>query len=112
MRIAFLIVLTIHGLIHLLGFVKAFGLSSVKQLTQPISKTIGLFWLLAFSLLIITALLFALKNGYWPGILLVGVLTSQVLIIYSWKDAKFGTIANAIILIISIIGYVAWGWKG
>jgi len=34
MRIAFLVLVTVHGLIHLFGFVKAFGLSDVKQQLQ------------------------------------------------------------------------------
>lgn len=27
-----------HGLIHLLGFVKAYGFADIKELTLPISK--------------------------------------------------------------------------
>ena len=32
--IAFLVILGAHGLIHLLGFAKAFGLAALPQLTQ------------------------------------------------------------------------------
>lgn len=110
MRITFLIVIGIHGLIHLLGFAKAIGLSDVKQLTQPISKTFGVLWLLTFALIMIAAILFAFKNGYWWAIAFIAVLTSQVLIICFWQDAKFGTIANVSILMASIIGYETWSY--
>jgi hypothetical protein len=47
MKIAFLIIVLLHGLIHLLGFVKGFELKEVKELTLPISKTLGIVWLTA-----------------------------------------------------------------
>ena len=41
MRIVFLTLMVIHGLIHLLGFVKGFGLAPVSQLSAPISRPVG-----------------------------------------------------------------------
>lgn len=38
------------------------------------------------------------------------VVISQLVIILSWHDAKFGTIANVIILLASIIGYGTWSY--
>ena len=38
MTTIFAIVLVVHGVIHLLGFAKAFGLAELPQLTQPISS--------------------------------------------------------------------------
>jgi len=110
MRIAFLILVIIHGLIHLFGFVKAFGLSEVKQLTQHISTSFGLFWLLAFIFFVMAAIMFAFKNSHWWWFGLIAVVTSQVLIVFFWHDAKFGSIANAIILIAVIIGYGTSGF--
>jgi len=37
MRIALAVLLAIHALIHLMGFLKAFGLAELPQLTLPIS---------------------------------------------------------------------------
>src|SRR5665647_439903 len=105
MRIAFLVLVIVHGLIHLFGYVKAFGLSDVKQLTQTISKPFGVIWLLAFIFFVIAAILFAFKNNYWLLFGLIASVTSQVLIIFFWHDARFGTIANVIILIAAIVGY-------
>ena len=50
MRIALIILIGIHGIIHLFGFLKAFGISEFNAITQPISKTFGLVWLLTFIL--------------------------------------------------------------
>ena len=110
MKIAFLIFVIIHGLIHLLGFVKAFGLSEVKQLTQTISQPFGVIWLLAFVFFAIAAIMFAFKNSHWWMFGLIALVTSQVLIIFFWHDAKFGTIANVIVLVVAIIGYGTSGF--
>jgi len=110
MRIAILILVFIHAIIHLFGFVKAFGLSEMQQLTQAISKPSGIVWLLAFVFFVIAGIMFAFKNSYWWLFGFIAVVVSQVLIIYSWQDAKFGTIANVIILIASIIGYGTWSY--
>ena len=110
MRIALFILIAVHGLIHLLGFVKAFGLSDVKELTQTISKPFGAIWLLAFILFVIAALMFAFKNNYWWLLGFIAAVISQVLIIFFWQDAKFGTIANVIILVASVIGFGTWSY--
>lgn len=107
MRIAFIILVIMHGIIHVFGFVKAFGFADLKQLTQSISKPFGILWLSAYILLVIAAIMFAFKNSNWLWLGLIGILISQTLIIYFWQDAKFGTIANVIILIGVIIEFLA-----
>ena len=47
--------LAVHGLIHLLGFGKAFGLARLPQLTQPIGPLVGLLWLMAALLFLAAA---------------------------------------------------------
>jgi len=99
MRIFFFLLLALHALIHLLGFVKAFNLAEVGQLTQSISKSAGAAWLLASIFLLAGAVLFLLKFECWWLAAAPGVILSQVLIFTSWTDAKFGTIANVLILL-------------
>jgi hypothetical protein len=110
MRAAFLIFVLFHGIIHLFGFVKAFGLSEVQQLTQSISKPFGIVWLFAFIFFVIAGIMFAFKISYWWLFGFIAVVVSQVLIIYFWQDARFGTIANLIILIALVIGYSTWSY--
>jgi hypothetical protein len=99
-------IIFMHGLIHFMGFAKAFNYGNMKQLTIPITKPIGVLWMVTAFLFIITVILFLLKKEYWWMIAVVAVILSQVVIIMSWKDAKFGTIANIIVLVAAVAG---WG---
>lgn len=105
MRIALIIIIGIHGLIHLFGFLKAFGFAEFDQLSQAISKSSGILWLLSFLLFAISILLMLLKSDYWWMATLLAVIVSQVLIFSYWSDAKYGTVANLIILLASIVAY-------
>lgn len=107
MNIAFILLVLLHGLIHILGFVKAFGLAEVKQLTVPISKMLGILWLIAFLLSVALAAVFALGFPYWWALALLVATVSQVLIFSSWRDAKYGSVVNGILLIAALVGCFA-----
>lgn len=102
----FAFIMLLHGLIHFMGFAKAFGYGNITQLTKDISKTNGALWLLTAILFVAATILFLLKKDSWPWIAVVAAVISQILIITVWKDAKFGSIANAIVLLAAI---AAWG---
>ncbi|MFH5833649.1 hypothetical protein ACG2F4_11730 [Halalkalibaculum sp. DA3122] len=99
MRIIFLVILFLHGLIHLMGFVKAFQLAEIEQLTLPISQSSGLLWLFTCILMLSSGVAYLLKTEWWWIITLLAVAISQVLIFMYWQDAKAGTLANLLILI-------------
>ncbi len=105
MKIAFSLIVMVHALIHIMGFVKAFKLAPIEQLTLPISKPMGLLWLGAALLFFLTLFLFLTSKTTWwiPGTL--AVVLSQVLILMYWPDAKAGTLANLIILLPLIVGF-------
>lgn len=108
-KIIFSLVILLHGLIHILGFVKAFNLAQFEQLTQEISKPVGLLWLLSSVLFLLVLVFYLNQNEMWWKIGAIAVTLSQILIFLSWSDAKFGTIANIIIIvpiIISIAGHL------
>ncbi|MGM0588079.1 MAG: hypothetical protein ACQETE_06690 [Bacteroidota bacterium] len=92
-------IILLHGLIHLLGFVKAFNLAPVDQLTQSISKPVGLLWLVSSVLFLLVLMLYWTQHEWWWMAGALAVTLSQILIILSWSDAKFGTLANIIILV-------------
>jgi hypothetical protein len=98
MRILFLFILTVHGAINLLGFFKAYNLAEISQLTQPISRFSGVLWLLAALLLVVACIMLLFHKDSWWVVAATGIILSQVLIFRYWSDAKFGTIANLIIL--------------
>lgn len=108
LRFLFAAILILHGLIHLMGFAKAFKFSEMSQLALPISRTSGLFWFLAAALFCMTAILFLLKNESWWMMALPAVLLSQFLIFQNWQDAKFGTIANVLIAGSILLAWGSW----
>lgn len=111
LKIFLLVLLLIHGLIHILGFLKAFQLAEINQLTQNISKPIGILWLVALILFLAAAIQLISNHNLWWITALAAVILSQVLIILFWQDAKFGTIANIIILFSVIAGYGLWSFE-
>ncbi len=111
MKWFFFFLISLHALIHLLGFVKAFQLAEINQLTQQISKPIGVIWLLAFLILVIAAIQFILEKDIWWMLALIGIIISQVLIILYWQDAKFGTIPNVIILLVAVVAFADWSFN-
>ena len=106
MTIAFAIVLVLHGLIHLIGAVKAFGVADLPQLTQPISPVFGVVWLVAAVLcLAAAASLFLWPRGWW----MVGaaaLLLSVIAIVSSWPDARFGLIPNGMLFVGVVFGFL------
>jgi hypothetical protein len=101
MKFIFSFILVTHGLIHVLGFLSAYTLIGYDKQISGISKPIGVFWLLT-SILFLVAAVLLLTHKNWFYLALLGVLISQILIVLVWKDAKFGTFANIIILLVSL----------
>jgi hypothetical protein len=88
-----------------MGFSKAYGYGNITQLTKEISKPTGMVWFVTAILFIICVALYLLKKDSWVYFALIAVVLSQILILSNWQDAKFGTTANVLILIITIIGF-------
>lgn len=102
MRYILVILILIHGLIHLTGFVKAFGFAEMPQLSSPVSRPAGIAWLLAAILLLITAGLMIMKTAWaWPAI--AAAVLSQIMIVSMWHDARFGTLANGILIVAALL---------
>jgi Family of unknown function (DUF6544) len=109
MTIAFAIVVVVHGLIHLLGVAKAFGLADLPQLTQPVAPAMGVLWLIAAGLFLATAgSLFLWPRGWW-ALGAAAVVVSTIAIVPSWTDAKAGALVNLVVLAGVVIGFLAEG---
>jgi hypothetical protein len=110
LRSLILLILVFHAIIHLLGFVKYWGLAPVAQLSgqtifavpESFHRPYALAWLAATLLLLAGGVGMMLRLEWWPLIAGIGVLVSQLLIIMAWPDAKFGTIANVVILLVAL----------
>ena len=108
MKTALVILLILHGLIHLPGFLKAYQIVAFEQLSLPIGKTAGVFWLLAALLFLLAALAFLAGNTLWWLPATAAVAISQVLILGSWSDARYGTVLNILIALMIAGGFGMW----
>lgn len=108
MKIVIIAVMILHGVIHSLGFIKAFRIAEVPQIEQPIPKASGMLWLLAGLLFIFSAILFSIDRQWWWMFSVLAVVISQYLIVNDWNDSKLGTVANIIVFLASIIGFIVW----
>jgi hypothetical protein len=109
LRLGFAVLLSAHALLHVLGFAKAFGLAPLEQLRKPIPRPLGLAWLGAALLLSMAAAAWLVAPRWFWALAVCGLIASQVVIITSWGDARFGTVANALLLAAAAYGAFAWG---
>jgi hypothetical protein len=105
MRWIVAVLLALHGLIHLMGFAKAYGYAKLPLLIQPISREMGLLWLAAGFLAIASAtMIVARPRSFWI-VGAVALVMSQAVILSAWRDAWAGTVVNVVLLLA-----VAYGW--
>jgi hypothetical protein len=108
-RVLFAALLAIHGLIHFMGVAKAFGLAELEALSRPISPGMGVVWLLAGLAFLASAPLVLRGPGAWWWLAGGGVVLSQIAIVASWSDARFGTLANVLVLVGVVYAAAATG---
>ncbi len=109
MRWIFSFIVLVHGLIHLMGVLKASGRAELTQLTQPISRPLGSVWLLAALLCVASAILVLTSPRYAWVVCALAALVSQIAIVSAWHDAKFGSVANLILLLGAVYGFLTQG---
>lgn len=89
-------ILTAHGLIHLMGFAKAFGYA---ELPQPISHVMGVAWFAAGLLVVASAVMIvSWPRSFWL-VGAVALVVSQAVILSASSDARAGTVVNALFLL-------------
>ncbi len=108
-RVVIAVLLALHGLIHLMGFAKAFGFAEMPQLSVSISRPLGLAWLAAAVLALTAAVAYGAGARWFWSVAAVALLVSQFVIVTSWGDARFGTIANVLLALLALLGLLANG---
>jgi hypothetical protein len=91
-------ILSLHGLIHLMGFVKSWDIVEVKALSNQTSiplagaslRLFGLVWLAVCATFLLAGALLAVGSGAWLPAALVAVALSQTVIVLWWNDARLG----------------------
>lgn len=109
LRLAFALLVLIHGALHLLGAVKGLGWAEVGSLREPVSTGLGMMWLVVALLVMTAGLLVAVGVGWWWILVGLTAVLSQVLIVTSWGDAGAGTAVNVTMLLAAAYGWAAHG---
>ncbi|HEX6225771.1 MAG TPA: hypothetical protein VFZ52_15240 [Chryseolinea sp.] len=97
-RIAFSILLFVHSLMHFIGFIKVWGFPLSHYLTYGTkmesaatgSKTTAVFWMFTCFTMVVSLAVYLLQKPWWWLVALVAILSSQILIIMYWRDARYG----------------------
>jgi hypothetical protein len=103
------LIVVVHGLIHLMGVVKGFGWGDVSQLTEPISTSMGVAWLVAAVAVVASGVMLLAGLHWWWAVAAVAAAVSQAVIVTSWTDAKAGTVANVLLAFAAVYGFRAHG---
>jgi hypothetical protein len=103
MKAALSTLLILHGFIHFWGFLMANNFVQSSGITLEMSRWEGAFWLAAAVLFALSLLLKWVDYPLWPVVVFIGVILSQILIIFSWKTAWAGTLVNGCILLLSVV---------
>lgn len=117
MKFLFSVAIIIHGLIHLMGFFRGSELAKVNEFSAaPVSpeKNISLIAVLSLIgclLFMISAIGYYIGKSWWWIPCLLAIILSQTLIVLYWKEAKWGTLANLVILAGVIVGFGQWKFK-
>jgi len=100
-------------MVHLMAYAHELKLTEDEEMRisssdvfRGIEKIESILWLVTYSLLVCSVILFLLYISWWWIITAAGVLLSQTLIILDWHEAKYGTITNIIIVLV-IISFLA-----
>lgn len=108
---AYVAIVVVHGLIHLMGVVEGFGLADVEQLTEPVGGAEAVLWLVAAVAVLGAAAMTAVRARGWWLVTAVAAVVSQVAILTSWTDALAGTPANMLMLVVAAYGFAARGQR-
>lgn len=111
MKIALIVIVVAHGLLHVAGFMRAYRPATFRNLSLPVTKTNGILWLAATGLFVAAALQLFAEKDFWWACGAAAVMASQYLIATAWRDAKYGTVANVIILFTCVAAFGQWNFK-
>jgi hypothetical protein len=122
MRIAVAILLLIHGVAHLPGFVVPWRLAAMPQMPYKTTllkgsfdagdagiRMVGVLWLLAGLGLVAAAVATLRGSSNWPTITLGVLVFSLALCILGWPDSRIGAALNLVLLAALLVGTKA-GW--
>lgn len=105
------VTIVVHGLIHLMGFIAAFGNAGIFPVSRPVPKLSGMFWLLAGLSLLTAAILLLMKKNAWWMVVMASVALSQAMIASAWAEARYGSFVNALLVLVAALSFTGWLFK-
>lgn len=103
LREVIIVLLIIHGIIHLLGFAKGSNIAELDQFNEFVSKPYGLAWLITCISFIASGLGLILDQIWWVYLAIIAIFISQSLIFRFWIDSRTGTVLNSALIIAILI---------
>src|SRR3989337_1611881 len=97
MKIAIIALLTVHGLIHAIGFAGAWGLAEFQGVSRTpsnfiaarpddlIVRALGIVWLVALAVFVLAAVLVATDSAAWRPTAVVAAVISMVPVALWWN---------------------------
>ena len=111
------IYLIVHGLIHLFGFVVNFQIAEIEDITYKTTvlagkldvgrlgtRVLGILWLLAAVGFVIAGATIFVSPPWWWSFTLAATLVSLAVCVLGWPDARFGVLADVIVLVFLFLG--------
>ncbi len=111
LRGALIVLLVVHGLVHLLGVAKAFQWAEVSALTRPIGRSAGVGWAAAAMLFLLAALAFWRHHDRWWVVGAVAAVLSQGLIWAYGRQAAAGGVANLLVIVAVVLAVLVWRFR-
>lgn len=110
-RLAVLALLTLHGLIHLIGPLGIWELAELPEITgetiidlaPAVANALAFVWLAGLALFLAAAFELFIRRPQWRWVALGAAAVSQAVIVVWWPDASVGTLANALVLVAVIL---------
>jgi hypothetical protein len=114
------LLLGLHGVAHLVGFVAAFGLrEDVVHSTTLLfgrvdigeagSRAMGVLWLAVAVAFVVAGAATWARTAWWPPLTLSVAAVSSLLCLLALPEARIGLPVNALIVVFTLLG-VRWGW--
>jgi hypothetical protein len=117
------IYLIVHGIIHVIGFVTNFQIAEFEEITYSTTvldgrleigdvgaRVLGIVWLLVAVAFVVSGVAIFFSPSWWWSFTLAVTVVSLILTILGWPDARFGVLANVVILVFLFIG-PRLGWS-
>ena len=111
------IYLIVHGVIHLIGFVVFWQIAEIEDISYKTTvlagrldigdvgmRVLGVVWLLIAVAFVIAGVAIFFSPPWWWSFTLAVTIASLIVTLLGWPDARYGVLANIIILVFLFLG--------